>query len=141
MANANGRLNVHLTPRASRDQIEDWRDGVLRVRVSAPPVDGRANEALIRVIAAALKIAPSRIRVVAVRVLMTTGTPNSRAVAHACWPKDPKSSTIAARWGKKGVQRGPALSATSISPGCMSGSTVLIETIRALPLALPGLPP
>jgi uncharacterized protein len=64
MANANGRLNVHLTPRASRDQIEGWRDGVLRVRVSAPPVDGRANEALIRVIAAALKIAPSRIRVV-----------------------------------------------------------------------------
>jgi uncharacterized protein (TIGR00251 family) len=64
MASINGRLNVHLTPRASRDQVDGWREGVLRVRVAAPPVDGRANEALIRVIAAALKIAPSRVRVV-----------------------------------------------------------------------------
>jgi len=35
MASVNGRLNVHLTPRASRDQVDGWREGVLRVRVAA----------------------------------------------------------------------------------------------------------
>ncbi|MSQ61282.1 MAG: DUF167 domain-containing protein [Dehalococcoidia bacterium] len=48
------RLRVHLTPRAKREGIAGWRDGVLRVRVMAPPVDGRANEALLRLLAEAL---------------------------------------------------------------------------------------
>jgi uncharacterized protein (TIGR00251 family) len=51
-------------PRASRDELLGIRDGVLTARVSAPPVDGRANDALCRLIARALKLAPSRVTVI-----------------------------------------------------------------------------
>jgi uncharacterized protein (TIGR00251 family) len=58
------RITVRLTPRASRDAIEGWSGDVLRVRVTAPPVDGRANEALVRLLAVTLGIAPSRLSIV-----------------------------------------------------------------------------
>ena len=57
------KIEVSLTPRASRDQIVGMRDGVLRVRVTAPPVDGRANEALRKLIAKRLEVAKSRVRI------------------------------------------------------------------------------
>jgi len=57
-------LRVRLTPRAAREQVTLLDDGSLAVRVSAPPVDGRANAALERAVAGALRIAPSRVRLV-----------------------------------------------------------------------------
>jgi uncharacterized protein (TIGR00251 family) len=53
------RLAVRLTPRGGRDAIDGWlqdADGrpLLRVRVAAPPVDGEANAALIKLIAKTL---------------------------------------------------------------------------------------
>jgi uncharacterized protein (TIGR00251 family) len=54
---------VSLTPRASRDEIVGMRDGVLRVRVTAPPVDGKANEALRKLIAKRLGVAKGRVRI------------------------------------------------------------------------------
>ena len=48
------RVRVRLTPRVSREAIVGWRDDVLRVHVTAPPGDGRANEALERLLAKAL---------------------------------------------------------------------------------------
>jgi uncharacterized protein YggU (UPF0235/DUF167 family) len=45
------RLAVRLVPRARVNEISGERDGVLLVRVSAPPVDGKANAALCRLIA------------------------------------------------------------------------------------------
>jgi uncharacterized protein (TIGR00251 family) len=44
-------LNVRLYPRAKRNEIGGERDGVLRVSVAAPPVDGKANAALCKLIA------------------------------------------------------------------------------------------
>ena len=55
-------LSVRLTPRASRDAVALLADGSLAVRVTAPPVDGDANAALIKVVAKALGVAPSRVR-------------------------------------------------------------------------------
>jgi uncharacterized protein (TIGR00251 family) len=56
---------VRLTPRGGRDSIEGWDGDVLRVRVRAAPVDGRANEALVRLLAAVLDVASSRVTIVA----------------------------------------------------------------------------
>ena len=58
------RIAVRLQPRASRDEIVGLRDGTLVVRVSAPPVDGRANSALCRLIARRAGVAASRVSVV-----------------------------------------------------------------------------
>src|SRR4051812_17489211 len=57
-------IRVRLTPRASREQIAAGTDGAFAARVTAPPVDGRANEALCRLIAARAGVAASRVSVV-----------------------------------------------------------------------------
>ena len=49
-------FSVRLTPRASSNAVGGERDGALLVRVSAPPVDGQANEALVKLLAAALDV-------------------------------------------------------------------------------------
>lgn len=38
-------LRVRVQPRASRNEVTGWRDGVLHVKLSAPPVEGAANAA------------------------------------------------------------------------------------------------
>jgi uncharacterized protein len=58
------RLAVRVQPRASRDEILGWRDGVLRVRVTAPPVDGGANAAVVALVAGALGVKVSAVRLV-----------------------------------------------------------------------------
>jgi len=50
------RLTVRLQPRASRNELAGLHGSALRVRVTAPPVDGLANEALIDFLSQALKI-------------------------------------------------------------------------------------
>jgi uncharacterized protein (TIGR00251 family) len=56
-------LYVRVQPRASRNEILDVRDARLRLRTTAPPTDGKANEAVIRLLAEHLGIAPSRISI------------------------------------------------------------------------------
>lgn len=64
MFKAQIKLEVRLTPRASRDEIGGRREGVLQVRVKAPPVDGRANEALRKLIAKRAGVPKSRVTIV-----------------------------------------------------------------------------
>lgn len=56
---------VHVVPRASRNGIEGEHAGALKVRLTAPPVDGRANEALRRILAERLDVPVSAVRIVA----------------------------------------------------------------------------
>jgi uncharacterized protein len=57
-------LTVRLQPRAGRNAIRDERDGVLRVAVAAAPVDGRANQALCKLIAKRAGVARGRVTLV-----------------------------------------------------------------------------
>jgi len=57
-------IEVRVTPRAATDEIAGWTDGVLRVRVKAPPVDGKANQALLELMARKLGLPPSRLELV-----------------------------------------------------------------------------
>jgi uncharacterized protein len=56
-------IAVKVVPRASKDEIVGWVDGVLKVRVTAPPQDGRANRALEEVLAAALGLKKTAVSV------------------------------------------------------------------------------
>jgi len=58
-------IAVRVTPRASRDAILGERDGTLKVRLTAPPVDDRANDALRRLLAERLNAPISAVRIVA----------------------------------------------------------------------------
>ena len=57
------RVPVRLTPRGGSDRVDGVRDGELAVRVAAPPVDGAANLALIRLVARELGVPASVIRI------------------------------------------------------------------------------
>jgi uncharacterized protein (TIGR00251 family) len=56
---------VRVIPRASRNEIESVTGNALKVRVTAPPVEGAANKALIELLAERLKIRKSQIEIVA----------------------------------------------------------------------------
>jgi uncharacterized protein len=57
-------LEVRLQPRARANQIVGERGGVVSARVTAPPLEGRANEALRRLIARAVGVSVSRVQIV-----------------------------------------------------------------------------
>jgi uncharacterized protein (TIGR00251 family) len=58
-------FDVRVTPRASRNAIEGEHAGALKIRLTAPPVDDRANESLRRLLAERLKVPLSAVRIVA----------------------------------------------------------------------------
>lgn len=57
-------ISVRVQARARRDEIAGRRGGVIVVRVSAPALEGRANRAVCRLLAARLGVPPSRITIV-----------------------------------------------------------------------------
>ena len=59
------RFAVHLQPRASRDEIVGTHGDALKVRVTAPPVDSAANQALLELLADQLGVPRSALRIVA----------------------------------------------------------------------------
>lgn len=59
-------LTIRVTPRARRTEVgEVMSDGTLRIRVQQPPVEGKANEALIDFLAQVLGVRSRRIEIVA----------------------------------------------------------------------------
>jgi uncharacterized protein (TIGR00251 family) len=57
-------FNVRVVPRASRTEAVGVYDGALRVRVAAPPVEGAANEELMRFVAKSLGVAAREVEIV-----------------------------------------------------------------------------
>lgn len=56
---------MRVTPRSSRDAIEGEHGGALKIRLTAPAVDDRANESLRGLLAKRLKVPLSAVRIVA----------------------------------------------------------------------------
>lgn len=56
------RIAVYAQPRASRSELVGTHDGALKVRLQAPPVDGAANAALVRLVAESLGVRPKQVR-------------------------------------------------------------------------------
>lgn len=57
-------LAIRVQARAKRTEVAGEREGAVVIRVSAPPVDGKANEAVCRLIARRLGVPKSAVRIV-----------------------------------------------------------------------------
>ena len=58
------RLRVHVTPGARQEGIAGWHGGSLRVKVRARPEKGRANQAVLRLLARRLGVATANLSIV-----------------------------------------------------------------------------
>ncbi len=65
MSFPNVRFAVRVTPRSAVERVDDVVDGVLKVRVMAPAVEGSAKTSLIRLLADELGVARRDVRIVA----------------------------------------------------------------------------
>ena len=64
MTGESALLRIRVQPRAKRDEVVGERDGAIVIRLKAPPVDGKANAALIGFLAKAAGVARSRVEIV-----------------------------------------------------------------------------
>jgi uncharacterized protein (TIGR00251 family) len=58
------RLRLRIQPRASREEVVGVSGDAIRIRLTAPPVDGAANEALVRFLALRLEVPRSAVELV-----------------------------------------------------------------------------
>ena len=65
MSFSNVRFAIRLTPRSAVERVDGVVDGVLKVRVMAPAVDGAANASLLRLLADELGVARRDLQIVA----------------------------------------------------------------------------
>lgn len=56
-------FGVRVQPRASRDEIAGVIEGALKIRITAPALENRANEALIEFLSSVLKTSKSAVRI------------------------------------------------------------------------------
>lgn len=57
-------FEVRVTPRASRNRVVAVQDGMLKVALTAAPVEGAANDALVKLLAKALGVSKSSVQIV-----------------------------------------------------------------------------
>lgn len=57
-------FNVRIIPRSSRNEISGREDSVYRIKVTSPPVDGKANKALITLLSKKINIPKKDIQIV-----------------------------------------------------------------------------
>ncbi|MHB8960522.1 MAG: DUF167 domain-containing protein [Candidatus Limnocylindrales bacterium] len=79
---------MRLTPRGGADRVDGVVEGVLRVRVAAPAVDGAANKALLRLLADQLGVARGAVR-------LATGETSRAKVVEV---DGVDAAAVAARW-------------------------------------------
>ena len=63
MENERARFIVRVRPNAKQNQFLGFKEGVLHFRIAAPPVEGKANEALVKFLSAQLGVSKSRLAI------------------------------------------------------------------------------
>lgn len=58
------RIYIKVSPRSSRNEVVKISEGEYKVKLTAPPVDGAANEALIKLLSQHFKVSKSSIKIV-----------------------------------------------------------------------------
>lgn len=58
------QLRLRVRPNAARNEVVGFTDGVLQVKIAAPPVQGKANRELISFLSRALGLSPSSLAIV-----------------------------------------------------------------------------
>lgn len=54
-------LHLHVKPGARKNQLSVLPDGTIKVKIAAPPVDGKANEALVEFLAEVFEVSKSSV--------------------------------------------------------------------------------
>ena len=85
------RLKVKVVPGSSRNEIVGWLGEALKIKVTAPPERGKANEAVVELLAAALGIATDDVIVVSghsspAKVVAVSGMDEDRIKSALGWP-------------------------------------------------------
>ena len=85
-------LQIRLTPRASRNGFDGIKQDVLQARVRAVPEDGRANAALVELVADEIGVAKSTVAVTAgktarLKTVLIAGDPKALEARIAAWAK------------------------------------------------------
>ena len=57
------RLIVRVQPNARQNQLTGFKEGVLHIRIAAPPVEGKANEALVKFLSAELGVSKTSLSI------------------------------------------------------------------------------
>ena len=57
------KLEIHVKPNSRRESVEKQADGSYKVSLNAPPVEGRANERLVEMLAAFFKVRKSSVTI------------------------------------------------------------------------------
>jgi len=57
-------VSIRVVPRSTKEGVAGFEGGVVKIRLNAPPVEGKANEALVRFLAKAVGVPRSRITLV-----------------------------------------------------------------------------
>lgn len=58
------QLNLYIQPKASRDQWVGWHGDAYKLAITAPPVDGKANSHIIKLLSKQFKVAKRNITIV-----------------------------------------------------------------------------
>lgn len=56
-------LNCRLQPKAAQDEFAEVAEGRIKIRITAPPVDGKANKHLIKFLAKQFKVPQDRVAI------------------------------------------------------------------------------
>ena len=60
------KIKIRVLPRSSKNEVVgEMADGTLKVKLTAPPIDGKANDALIKLLAKHFNVAKSKIKIAA----------------------------------------------------------------------------